>query len=138
MARPTVPNELQTIWGKLGLSERAIHRIRFGGVVGKQALVAFGGLLGLAVLAFRAGSPLLQWGCLITIGAITIYSITAIGFHGHKHPVEATLEGGEIIVWKHIEQALAIKGGGEVPPTPAIAEGVGKPKLDAQEKGAGD
>lgn len=135
MAKPAIPNEFQTILAKLGIGQQSIHRIRFGGVVGKQALVTFGGLLGLAVLAFKAHDLILQWGCLIAIGVVTMYGITAMGFHGHKHPVEATLEGAEIIAWKHIQQGLAIKGAGDVMATPGIVEGMGGPKLEAQEKG---
>jgi hypothetical protein len=47
-----------------------------------------------------------------------------MGFHGHKHPLEATLEGGEIVAWKYLEQ-LAAKGVKTVPDSPNMLEGTG-------------
>jgi hypothetical protein len=135
MGKATISSEFESILAKLGIRQRSIHRIRFGGVVGKQALVAFGGILVLAVVANKTSEPNLLWGCAIGGVALALCTITAMGFHGHKHPVEATLEGGEIIAWKHIEQNLAAKGLGELPSSNAVAEGIGDRNLEAQNKG---
>ena len=45
--------ELNQFLGKLGISSKTLQRIRFGGVVGKQALVAVFVALGLATVAVR-------------------------------------------------------------------------------------
>jgi len=106
-------------------------KIRFGGVVGKQALVAVGGLAGLVVVAFKASDTRLLWGCLIGILLLALMVVVAIGIHGHQHPLEATLEGGEIVVVEQIRHDMAAKGVAAIPPSPPVLEGIGDKSLEA-------
>jgi hypothetical protein len=39
---------------------------------------------------------------------IALIAIIAIAFHGHRHPIEATMDGAEISAWQH--DVLASKG----------------------------
>lgn len=97
--------------------------------MGKQALISSVALIGLVIMAIKADSPMLQWGCLVAITVIGIFGMGAVGFHGHKHPIEATLEGGEVLAWKHLEQSIASKGSEHIIGSPGVAEGIGRPAL---------
>ncbi len=88
MVKPQDQSQLQAILAKLGISQRSIHRMRFGGVVGKQAYVCIGTIVGLISVVIKTNRPELQCGCLIGMFILGIYTITAMGFHGHKHPGE--------------------------------------------------
>jgi hypothetical protein len=124
------PKELVDLLGKFGLDKRSITKIRFGGVVGKMALVGVAGLLGLIVVTTRAPHEgLLLWGCLAGILFLAILVVTAIGIHGHQHPLEATLEGGEIVVMQHLKREVEAKGTGEFSASAPILEGIGKKRI---------
>ena len=125
-----LPKEFSDFFGRFGISQKSLQRIRFGGVVGKEALVGFATLLALAIVALKAGSTILLWGCLAAIVIVSLFTIGAMAFHGHKHPVEATLEGGEIVALQHLQQEFAAKGVGEIPSSPRILEGLGTKALD--------
>jgi hypothetical protein len=127
---PKLPKELLQWLQKLGIDQKSLMRIRFGGVIGKQALVGVVGVGGLVVVAARADG-LLLWGSLIGIFVLTILVVLAIGIHGHRHPLEATLEGGEVVVLQHLRQELAAKGAGQLPSLPPVLEGLGeRPALE--------
>jgi len=101
--------------------------------VGKQALVAGLALAGLAAIAVKAGSSLVLWGCLGSITLIAVVAIVAMGFHGHKHPLEATLEGGEIVAWQHLKHELAAKGVDQFPTDSPVLEGIGQRLIESQQ-----
>lgn len=126
----SLPKELNDLLGKFGVSRKSLQRIRFGGVVGKEALVGFGAMVALVVVAVRASSSVLLWGCLGAIILVSLFTISAMAFHGHKHPAEATLEGAEVVAWQHLQHELAAKEMGEIPPSPRILEGLGTKALD--------
>jgi hypothetical protein len=105
---PKLPKELSEWLGKFGTDQKSLMRIRFGGVVGKQALVGVLGVAGIVYVASRSGAnSTLLWGCLVGIVVLTITIVVAVGIHGHQHPVEATLEGGEIVVVQHLRQEFS-------------------------------
>ena len=101
--------------------------------MGKQALVAGLALAGLAAIAVKAGSSLVLWGCLGSITLIAVVSIVAMGFHGHKHPLEATLEGGEIVARQHLKHELAAKGVDQFPTDSPVLEGIGQRLIESQQ-----
>jgi hypothetical protein len=128
------PKELADLLGRFGVTPKSLMKIRFGGVVGKQALIGFGGVLGIVLVASRAENNLLLWGCLAGIFVVTVGTVLAIGIHGHNHPIEATLEGGELVVMQHLRQEVAAKGMENIPPSPPVLEGIGyKAIKDAEE-----
>lgn len=120
-----LPKEFFDLLSKFGIDRKSFMKIRFGGVIGKQALVGISGLASLAVVAFRAQNSLLLWGCGAAIFILTVGVVLAIGIHGHKHPMEATLEGGELVVMQHLRHELAAKGMDQVPASPPVLEGIG-------------
>jgi hypothetical protein len=134
----TLPKEFTDLLNRFGIDRKSLTRIRFGGVIGKQALVGIGGIAGLIAVALKADNLYLLWGCLIGIFILTMGVIFAIGMHGHQHPLEATLEGGEIVVMEHLKhQQGAIKGVGEVPDSPPVLEGIGTKQLEAAKENSG-
>jgi hypothetical protein len=121
-----LPKEISDWLGKFGIDQKALMRVRFGGVIGKQALVGVLGVAGIVYVASRAGTNgNLLAGCLLGVFVLTIVIVVAIGIHGHQHPVEATLEGGEIVVVQHLRQEFAAKGIGHITPSPPVLEGIG-------------
>ena len=129
MAAPkeSVPRDFADLLGKFGIDRKSLMKIRFGGVIGKLALVGIGGLGGLTVVAVKADG-LLLWACLIAMLVLALSVVSLIAFHGHKHPLEATLEGGEIVVMQHLRHEAAAKGMDQVPALPPVLEGLGKKK----------
>lgn len=126
-------NPLSELLAKYGIDRRSLTRIKFGGVVGKQALVGIMGVVGLIAVVVKAESPYLLWGCGSGIFLLTIGTIISIAIHGHQHPLEATLEGGEIVVMQHLRGELAAKGMNQVPESSPMLEGIGKkPSEDAK------
>ena len=81
--------------------------IRFGGGVGKQAWVGSIGAVCLAATAWRCIDPFAQHGCFIGIIVVVIVTAYSIGFHGHKHPDQATLEGMDMVAYLHTQQEYA-------------------------------
>jgi hypothetical protein len=115
MALPPIKEELQNLLRKLGFKPNALYRIRFGGVVGKLALIAFGALATIAVVAYKGSGPYIEWGCLAVIALIGLRGIGAISSYAEKHPNEATLEGLEVLALKELENQFAAKGFPEIP-----------------------
>jgi hypothetical protein len=107
---PATFKDISECLAQLGVSEKSLRLIHFGGVVGKLALISVCCVLGTAVVALKSESTAILWGCLITIGVLGLASLVVIGLHAHRHPLEATLEGGQIVALKHLEHAIAIKG----------------------------
>jgi hypothetical protein len=130
-----LPKEFTDLLSRFGIDRKSLMKIRFGGVIGKQALIGVGGLAAMVFVAGRAtkDGPLL-WACLIGIFVLAVGVVLAIGIHGHRHPLEATLEGGEIVVMQHLRQEVAAKGGVKLPPSPPVMEGIGnKPIAEGKE-----
>lgn len=100
--------------------------------MGKMALIAVACVAGLAVVAMKAPTPAILWGCLVMIGVVGIASLTAISLFGHRFPLEATLEGGQIVALKRVEQEIAMKGYPAIPESPAIEEGFGHKQIEGK------
>ena len=118
------PKDFAEFLSSIGISKRSLQRVKFGGVVGKQALVGVAALIPLAVIAWKSeGSISLLWGCLTVLFLICFSTVFAIGFHGHQHPEQATLEGAEIVMLQHLQNVVSAKGAGEIPVSGTIMEG---------------
>ncbi len=115
MALRPIKEELQSLLRKLGFKPNALYRIRFGGVVGKLALIAFAALMAIAVVALKGSGPYIHWGCLAVIALIGLRGIEAVSSYAEKHPSEATLEGLEVVALKELEKQFAAKGFPEIP-----------------------
>jgi len=130
-----IPKELSDLLVKAGINEKFIHKFRFGGVVGKMALVSITAMCGLTVIAWRADSPVILGACLAALFIFATISIVLIALHAHRHPLEATLEGAEIVMFHHIQQEFAAKGMPEVPKTTPMPEGLGTKVIESSSKG---
>jgi hypothetical protein len=98
--------DLPKLFSQLGLS-KSLQRVKFGGVVGKQTYLGIFGVGALAVIAFRADSN----GALIigVVAALMVLIIAVMNYiYASNHPVEAMMEGGEMLALQH--QQLAAKG----------------------------
>jgi hypothetical protein len=126
-----LPKEFIDLFGKFGIDKKSLMKIRFGGVIGKQALVGISALAVFIVVALRTQNILLLWGCLVGTFLMAASAIVAIAIQGHKHPLEATLEGAEIVVMEHLRHEVAAKGidADKIPPSPPVMEGIGKKEL---------
>jgi hypothetical protein len=121
MATRPIKEELQDLLRKLGFKPNAFYRIRFGGVVGKLALIASAALATIAVVAYKGSGPYIQWGCLAVIAVLGLRGIQAITSYADKHPNEATLEGLEVLALKQLENQFAAKGFPEIPNQAPVA-----------------
>lgn len=126
-----LPKEIVDLLGKFGIDKKSLLKIRFGGVVGKQALVGISAMATIMVVVLKTQNILLLWGCLVAIFLLAVGAIITIAIQGHKHPLEATLEGAEIVVMQHLRHEMAAKGvdADKIPSTPPILEGMGKKEL---------
>jgi len=122
--------ELDKFLSRLGLSSKSLLRVRFGGVVGKQALVAVFVAIGLAVVSRQTADPNVLRLCVYGLLADAFLGFGVIAFHGHKHPLEATLEGGEVVAYRHVQQELAAKGVKETVSSPPVLEGLGHKPIE--------
>jgi hypothetical protein len=115
---------VRKLLSQLGLS---LQKIKFGGVVGKQTLLGVFGALALAVIAWRATpqyAPLLG-----IIAGILLLTVVVLNFvYANRHPVEATLEGAEMVAFHY--QSMAAKNMPEPPSgTHVVPDPSGKPPL---------
>jgi hypothetical protein len=114
--KSNLPKPLLELLSEFGISESSIQKLRFGGIVGKVALVALGGLTATVTgIRFTTGLP--QLGCLVVIPGVTLLVIRWILDYAHQHPWSATLEGAEALVWQHHQVMLAAMG--VIPPSEA-------------------
>jgi hypothetical protein len=132
-----LPKELTEWLHQFGIDQKSLARVRFGGVIDKQALIGVFGVLGLAYIASRATGSLL-WGTLVAMFVVIIVVVVAMGIHGHNHPLEATLEGGEVVVMQHLRQEVAAKGASAVLASLPIPEGIGPKSLSNETNAMGD
>jgi hypothetical protein len=121
MALRPIKEELQGLLRKLGFKPNAFYRIRFGGVVGKLALIAFSALMAVAAVALKGSGLYIHWGCLAVIALIGLRGIAAVSSYAEKHPNEATLEGLEVVALKELETQFAAKGFPEIPNQAPVA-----------------
>jgi hypothetical protein len=109
-----------------------LRRIKFGGVVGKQAFVTVVSVLSLGGAVWRIESVALQTACIVLAFAVAMTGLLCMSFYGHRHPVEATLEGTEMVAWQHqVLEVLAAKA------APSIPEGPPVSGVPAESRGAG-
>ena len=95
-------SKLMSQWGL----SKSLQRIKFGGVVGKQTLLGVVGASALVSIAWRVDpKEALIVGAMATIVLVTVAILNFC--YAHKHPAEAMLEGGEMLVFQH--QVLAAK-----------------------------
>jgi hypothetical protein len=132
----TVKYELEQFLSKLGISSKSLQRIRFGGVVGKQALVATFVILGIAVVSRQTTDASVLRLCTYGILAIGFLAIITIAIHGYMHPLEATLEGGEVVAYRHVQQEFAAKGFKEIAASSPVLEGLGHKPVEELAGGA--
>lgn len=101
---PDLPSPLK-ILSQLGLT-KSLQRIKFGGVVGKQTLLAVIGACAIAAIAWRS-DPAYAW--IFGICAVVLLLVVAVlnFWYAHAHPAEAMLEGTEMLAFQH--QMLAAK-----------------------------
>lgn len=87
--------------------------------MGKQAFVTVVSVLSLGGAVWRIDSVALQTGCIVLAFAVAMTGLLCMSFHGHLHPVEATLEGTEMVAWQH--QVLAAKAAPSIPEGPPVS-----------------
>lgn len=121
-----LPEPIQTVLSELGISEQSAHRFKFGGVVGKIAIVALGGFLATIGVAKYTSGPI-QIIAILAVLSTTIMTLRWIFSYAEKHPVSATLEGAEIILWRQQQMMLAAKGVTLPKDSPVIPDPHGSP-----------
>jgi hypothetical protein len=127
---PPEINDIDQWLQKIGISRKAWKKIRFGGVVGKLALVAVIVPICLAIVARQTtDASTLRTVAYLMVG-VSLLAILAMWIYGHLHPLEATLEGTEIVAWQHVQHQYAQKGLPEVQESPMVLEGVGERPRD--------
>ena len=121
-----LPKEFTEIMEKFGIKPGSLVKVRFGGVVGKISLIIIACLAVLGIIASKSGgTEAILAGCLAVTFLIAIAGIGAILLHAQKHPLEATLEGGEVVAL--VQSAMAAKGISVPVNAPLVLEGLGKP-----------
>lgn len=96
---PELPKQVQTLLAQFGLSQESVQTVRFGGIVGKVALIALGGFVAvIGTSKYTAG--LTQIISIIAVLLAMALIIRWIFSYAEKHPESATLEGAEIILWQ--------------------------------------
>lgn len=123
----TTMETFEELLARIGIGISKKLQIQFGGIVGKTALVAISVAGSLAVVASRTHDPGVLYACVCALFLIAILTVGWILLYGHKHPMEATLEGAEIVAWQHVQhEQQAAKDLKKIPsPSPPLLEGVG-------------
>lgn len=125
-----MPNPFKDI-----LNSRTFQRIRFGGIVGKLALLGVFGLVTAGAIGVRASDPRVQSLCVAcALGFALIMSAGILAF-GFKHPEQATLEGTEILALQHVQQMRAKDLPNPAQEEPRKLEGLGTRPTRDQEQG---
>jgi len=114
---PKLPKPIKDILEQLGFSHESAQKYRFGGIVGKVALVALGGFAA-AIGAAKYATGSIQVVLVIAVLATTVLIIRWILAYAEKHPSLATLEGTEVILWQQQQIMLAAKN--MTPPNESI------------------
>jgi hypothetical protein len=129
---PDTPPEIVTLLQRLGIGQGLITSVRFGGVVGKITLVTIVSIASLSTVALRASTDNLLWGCVIAIVVIAISSLAGVLYHGNRHPLEATLEGGQVVAFQHAKNAFAMKDLPTIPSPDHLITGQPIKQIDAK------
>lgn len=110
---PQPKSLISRVLSQYGIKQlQSSYRVRFGGVVGKIALIALaivGGQVAVIERLTRENSILLLSLALFLFG---IFIVSAIIWFAHRHP-EATLEGAELLAYQH---QLAARNEPDIPP----------------------
>jgi hypothetical protein len=102
------PNILERIFSGIGMSKETTKTFKFGGVVGKLAIISVGGIVGvIGVAKYTTGVP--QLVSILSVLAATLIVIRWTLNYAEKHPISATLEGAEIILWQQQRMLLGAK-----------------------------
>jgi hypothetical protein len=118
-----VPESTEKIIARLGLN-KLVQRVKFGGVVGKQTLLGIATVAGLAVIAWKAESKDVIF--IAIAAAVIALTIAVLNFcYARSHPVEAMMEGTEMLVLQH--QVLASKSVEPPKSSPVIPNPEGTP-----------
>ncbi len=123
---------LEDLLSKLGLKPGSLYKIRFGGVVGKIAFVSSALVAPAVVVGYKTADNTVQLCCLGYGTLVGILSIGAMVFYGHKHPLEATLEGSEIVALKELQNQYAAKGMPEIPDQKLVVKTIDVKALEDQ------
>jgi len=124
---------LEELLSKLGLKPGSLYKIRFGGVVGKIAFVSSALVAPAVVVGYKTTDNTVQLCCLGYGALVGILSIGAMVFYGHQHPLEATLEGSQIVALKELQNQYAAKDVREIPDQKLVAKTIDVKAL--QERG---
>ena len=133
---PDLPKPIKDMLAQLGISQKSMQRVKFGGIVGKVALIALAGLAATVTVAkFTTGT--IQPICTIAVLLAVLLIIRWILDYAEKNPGPATLEGTELILWQHVTMAAA-KGLPSPPVTPVIPDPVHPQPADDHRLDSGD
>jgi Ni,Fe-hydrogenase I cytochrome b subunit len=108
-------NFVESLMSRLGVSSKFAKRVKFGGIVGKLALLGIFGVISAATIGLKMSQPVMQLSAVAAVVLIVLFIGSGILLFGHKHPEQATLEGLEIVAWQH-QVLQAAKGGIEFLP----------------------
>jgi hypothetical protein len=125
MASSKSPASFANLLNQVGVT-KALQKVRFGGVVGKQTLLGIACVIGLAFISWRAEPSAMLWIAILVVVLVGLIAILNF-VYANKHPMEATLEGAEIIAWQH--HVVASKTAGELPSSNVVPNPEGPPQL---------
>lgn len=118
-----LPRPIADLFHRVGISQKSSWRIRFGGVVGKEAWVGSIGIICLCVIAYHSRDAFVERGCFIGVIGLVIFTTFAMAFHGHAHPDQATLEGADMVAYLFTQKEYGMKGSTAVPEDGAVVSG---------------
>jgi hypothetical protein len=106
-----LPPILQNLLAQCGLSHESVQKVRFGGIVGKIALVSMLGFIAaIGVAKYTAGTGPVQF---VGIGGVLVTTLLInymIIRYAERHPASAAMDGAEMILWQQQIITLAAKG----------------------------
>lgn len=109
------------------LNSRAFQRLRFGGIIGKLALLGISGAVIVVGVGVRSSNASVQSLCVVGGLVFLCLVIGGILSFGFKYPVHATLEGTEIVQVEHMQQQIRAKGISAPKDSAQVLEGLGTP-----------
>jgi hypothetical protein len=122
-----IPKPLQDLFSQLGLSSESVSKVKFGGIVGKVALIALFGFASTAACMTWAGSLLVKGACLLIIPGTTIWIIWKIFDYAERNPLPAVMDGAEMLIWQQQQTMLATKSSTPPKESPVIPNPEGAP-----------
>lgn len=131
-----IPNPLEELFSQLGLSSESVGKVKFGGIVGKVALIAIIGLAATVAGMTWAGNPWLKGGCLLIIPGTTIWIIRQILDYAERNPLPAVMDGAEMLIWQQQQVMLAAKNLTPPKDSPIIPDPEGAPPQLNPQQGA--